>query len=159
MWIPSLGCKDSPGIGNGNPLQYSCLENPMGRGALRVTVYGFAKNRTQVSTYPLLNNEWMSSELDSDFQVKGRRRHAPECRKFQNPLFTDSCPINLSYFWDPLGAVMTSAPPSVLQRKSVNIPDPREGRVSSGFPLEVCFLFKILVPHSSSLPDGEAHGR
>ena len=64
----------------------------------------------------------MSSELDSDFQVKGRRRHAPECRKFQNPLFTDSCPINLSYFWDPLGAVMTSAPPAVLQRKSVNIP-------------------------------------
>ena len=120
MWIPSLGCEDSPGIGNGNPLQYSCLENPMGRGALQVTVYGFAKNRTQVSTYPHLNNEWMSSELD--FQVKGRRRHAPECGKFQNLLFTDSCPINLSYFWDPLGAVMTSALPAVLQRKSVNIP-------------------------------------
>ena len=45
MWIPSLGCKDSPGIGNDNPLQYFCLEDPIGRGALRATVYGFAKNR------------------------------------------------------------------------------------------------------------------
>ena len=30
-WIPASG--RSPGIGNGNPLQYSCLENPMDRGA------------------------------------------------------------------------------------------------------------------------------
>ena len=36
----------SPGEGNGNPLQYTCLENPMDRGAWRVTVYGVAKNRT-----------------------------------------------------------------------------------------------------------------
>ena len=32
-WVRSLGREDSPGEGNGNPLQYSCLENPMGRGA------------------------------------------------------------------------------------------------------------------------------
>ena len=31
------------GEGNGNPLQYSCLENPMGRGAWRATVHGVAK--------------------------------------------------------------------------------------------------------------------
>ena len=30
----------SPGEGNGNPLQYSCLENPMDRGALQATVHG-----------------------------------------------------------------------------------------------------------------------
>ena len=28
-WVQSLGQEDSPGEGNGNPLQYSCLENPM----------------------------------------------------------------------------------------------------------------------------------
>ena len=39
--IPGLG--RSPGGGNGNPLQYSCLENPMGRGASWATVHGFAK--------------------------------------------------------------------------------------------------------------------
>ena len=32
-WVQSLGCEDSPGGGNGNPLQYSCLENPTDRGA------------------------------------------------------------------------------------------------------------------------------
>ena len=32
-WVQSLGWEDSPGEGNGNPLQYSCLENPMVRGA------------------------------------------------------------------------------------------------------------------------------
>ena len=38
-----------PGERNGNPLQYSCLENPMDRGAWRVTVCGVAKNRTRRS--------------------------------------------------------------------------------------------------------------
>ena len=33
----------SPGEGNGNPLQYSCLENPMGRGAWQATVHGVAQ--------------------------------------------------------------------------------------------------------------------
>jgi len=33
----------SPGEGHGNPLQYSCLENPMDRGAWRATVHGVAK--------------------------------------------------------------------------------------------------------------------
>ena len=33
-----------PGGGNGNPFQYSCLENPMYRGAWRATVHGFANS-------------------------------------------------------------------------------------------------------------------
>ena len=42
--IPGLG--KSPGEGNGNPLQYSCLENSMDRGAWWATVCGVAKSRT-----------------------------------------------------------------------------------------------------------------
>ena len=42
--IPGLG--RSPGAGNGNPLQYSCLENPMDRGARWAIVHGVAKSRT-----------------------------------------------------------------------------------------------------------------
>ena len=34
------------GVGNGNPLQYSCLENSMDRGAWRATVHGAAKSQT-----------------------------------------------------------------------------------------------------------------
>ena len=40
---------ESPGEGNGNPLQYSCLENSMDRGAWRVIVHGVAKTGTQLS--------------------------------------------------------------------------------------------------------------
>ena len=44
--IPGSG--RSAGEGNGNPLQYSCLENPMDRGAWWATVHGVAKSRTQL---------------------------------------------------------------------------------------------------------------
>ena len=45
--IPELGW--SPGEGNGYPLQYSCLGNPMDRGSWQVTVHGIAKNQTRLS--------------------------------------------------------------------------------------------------------------
>ena len=47
--IPGLG--RSPGEGNGNPLQYSCLENLMDRGAWRATVHGVTKSRTWLSDF------------------------------------------------------------------------------------------------------------
>ena len=40
------GSKRSPGEGNGNPLQYSCLGNPMDKGAWWATVHEVTKNRT-----------------------------------------------------------------------------------------------------------------
>ena len=48
------GLLRSPGGGNGNPLQYSCLENPMDRGAWQATVYGVTvhgvtKSQTRLS--------------------------------------------------------------------------------------------------------------
>ena len=47
--IPGSG--RSPGGGNGNPPQYSCLENPMGGGAWRATVHGVEKGRTRLSGF------------------------------------------------------------------------------------------------------------
>ena len=47
--IPGSG--RSPGEGNGNPLQYSCLENSMDGGAWQATVHGVAKNRTRLSDF------------------------------------------------------------------------------------------------------------
>ena len=51
--VPGLG--RSPGVGNGNPLQYSCPENPMDRGAWQATVHRVAKSQTclSVSTWNL----------------------------------------------------------------------------------------------------------
>ena len=46
-WIPGLG--RPPGEGNGNPLQYSCLENSLDRGAWQATVHGIAKSRIWLS--------------------------------------------------------------------------------------------------------------
>ena len=40
------GSEKSPLVGNGTPLQYSCLENPIGRGALWALVHGAAKSGT-----------------------------------------------------------------------------------------------------------------
>ena len=45
------GSKRSPGVGNGNPLQYSCLENSMDRGAWQATVQEVAKNQTYIYSH------------------------------------------------------------------------------------------------------------
>ena len=47
--VPGLG--RSPGEGNGNPLQCSCLENSMDGGAWWATVHGVAKSRTRLSEF------------------------------------------------------------------------------------------------------------
>ena len=67
--IPGLG--RSPGGENGNPLQYSCLENSMDRGAWQATVQGVAKVRTRLSMHKLPSNvfniinhmQWEDSSL------------------------------------------------------------------------------------------------
>ena len=48
--IPGWG--RAPGEGNGTPLQYSCLENPMDGGAWWAEVHGVAKSQTQLSDFP-----------------------------------------------------------------------------------------------------------
>ena len=45
-WVQSLGQEDHPGEGNGDLLQYSCLQNPVDRGVWSIVVHGFAKNLT-----------------------------------------------------------------------------------------------------------------
>ena len=72
----------SPGEGNGNPLQYSCLENPMDRGAWQATVHGAAKRQTgqyalkfppclltawkKMAHFPVLNNIPLSQCFTSE---------------------------------------------------------------------------------------------
>ena len=53
----------SPREENGNPLQYSCLENPMGGGAWQATVHRVTKSQTQLS------------DLTFTFTFKGKRNH------------------------------------------------------------------------------------
>ena len=48
-WVQSLGLGRFPGEGNGNPLQYSCLGNPIDRGAWRAIVHGVTKSQTRLN--------------------------------------------------------------------------------------------------------------
>ena len=52
------------GEGNGNPLQYSCLENPTDRGAWWATVHGVAKSRTRLSDFTSLFNDGRSDPCE-----------------------------------------------------------------------------------------------
>ena len=52
--IPGLG--RSPRVGNGNPLQYSCLRNPMDGGAWWAIVHGVAKSQTQLSMHACMHD-------------------------------------------------------------------------------------------------------
>ena len=49
MRVQSLAWKDPQGVGIGNPLRYSCLGNPMDRGAWWATVHEVTKSETQLS--------------------------------------------------------------------------------------------------------------
>ena len=46
MLVQSLDQEDPPGEEHGNPVQYSCLENAMDRGAQQATIHGVAKSQT-----------------------------------------------------------------------------------------------------------------
>ena len=69
MWVQSLGQEDPPGGGNHNPLQYSCRENPMSRGAWRAQSMGL--QTLQQCTFCLPS--W-SGEKDAEAKaLKGSR--------------------------------------------------------------------------------------
>ena len=71
--IPGSG--RSPGEGNGNPLQYSCLENPRDRGAWRATVHCAAESRTRLSnlTHSHHSCRWTENELAGERTDQGKQ--------------------------------------------------------------------------------------
>ena len=50
-WVTLMTSRESDGESNGNPLQYSCLENPMDGGAWWAAVHGVAKSLAQLSNF------------------------------------------------------------------------------------------------------------
>ena len=90
--IPGSG--RSPGEGNGNPLQDSCLENPMDRGAWQATVHRVAKSRVQlkwVSTHtqrlkghsqPHSGSKWLNQDLSTTETANGLDILCGSCSKW-----------------------------------------------------------------------------
>ena len=64
-----LGSGKSPGEGNGNPLQYSCLENPKDRGAWCATVHGVARVGHDLVTKPPPCAKFLVSSTSLDIPV------------------------------------------------------------------------------------------
>ena len=66
--VPGLG--SSPGEGHGNPLQYSCLENPMDRGVWWTTAHRVAQSQTglkELTTSTLLSRSFSENDQDLGF--------------------------------------------------------------------------------------------
>ena len=71
------GLGGSPGVGSGNPLQYSCLENPMDKGAWWATVQGVAKSQTRLSDFAFTfhmhwRRKWQTTPLFLPGESQGR---------------------------------------------------------------------------------------
>ena len=81
--IPGSG--RSPGKGNGNPLQYSCLENPMNRGAWWTTVHGVAKSRTRLSNWVHMHTHTHTRARPWGAQRKSQVRISHRMKSRSNP--------------------------------------------------------------------------
>ena len=78
-WIPGSG--RSPGEGNSYPLQYSCLENSMDRGAWWAIVHGVSKSQTQLT----LSHTFTFCHLGFPWWLSGKEfsgGSCPQCRRF-----------------------------------------------------------------------------
>ena len=90
-----VGWEDSPGVGHGNPFQYSCLENPMDRGAWRAIVHRVAKSQTRL--------KWLSIQVELMFLALGFPQNLgkiPSSMSKHSPLLCTSqfCPVYFSSF-------------------------------------------------------------
>ena len=65
------GSERSPGEGNDNPLQYSCLGNPMDKGAWQAMVHGVAKSWT-----------WLSDSTTTDAMLTAENSEGPDCQPY-----------------------------------------------------------------------------
>ena len=74
-----LGSGRSAEEGNGNPLQYYCLENPMDRGTWQATVHGVAKSRTRLSDFTFTFNMQGSWEFCTIFEIFSKCEIISKC--------------------------------------------------------------------------------
>ena len=72
--IRYCGCSDNNGEGDGTPLQYSCLEYPMDRGAWWAAVHGVAKSRTRLSDFTFMHwrRKWQPTPVFVPGESQGR---------------------------------------------------------------------------------------
>jgi len=90
--IPGLG--RSPGGRHGKPLQYSCLENPMDRGAWWASVHGIAKSQTQPKQLACSSVQFSRSVMSDSLLPHGLQHARPPCPSPTPRVYSNSCPFN-----------------------------------------------------------------
>ena len=89
----------SPGEGNGNPVQYFCLENPMDRGAWWATVHGAAKSQTRLSDLSIWSLDFCSS-LSSSHISRWLKKFKESYLKFSGSAVKDVIKLDkLEFTW------------------------------------------------------------
>ena len=68
----SLDWRRCPGGGNGNPLQYSCLGNPVDRGVWQATVHGVTKTQTRLGNWTTTTYSWVKGSGCVNTNVRGK---------------------------------------------------------------------------------------
>ena len=104
--IPGSG--RSPGEGNGNQLQYSCLENPMDREVWQTTVHGIAKSRTRLSNFTSVRVHLLCLQK----QKVGKT----PMKNYKSKTITQCPDVNFEYFKNTLVRYLTMQHPLHSQR-------------------------------------------
>ena len=139
--IPRLG--RSPGEGNGNPLQYSRVENPMDRGAWWATVHGFTKSWIQLKCLSTSHSSFNPEVKISLDQLSIQRNFYRELSYGHNTLsLTGSGP------WPPYSPVRLSPTRTLMWASFWPQPSVDNHKISNTFPVKMhswFFLWSSLV--------------
>ena len=118
--IPGSG--GSPGEGNGNPLQYSCLENAMDREAWQTTVHGVSKSQTRLNDWARTYTYSVGKDLVRGFPGTSAGKELPAMQ--ETPLITGSerfpgegIDYPLQYSWASLVAQLVKNLPAVSETR------------------------------------------
>ena len=143
------GLEQFPGEGNGNPPQYSCLEDSMDRGAWLATVHAVAKNRTQLGTH-----------ASHSLSLRRRSKETPECTaggRLQRALLPKGAllpglprvPLGCSQDADSSGLLGSEGRSSTKPDRSLTSIVERMGRACPSQPssplLSPCELFPLMA--------------
>ena len=148
--IPGLG--KSPGGGNGNPFQYSCMENSMDRGAWRATIHRVAKSWTWLSnfTFTFIQLKYVNWNFDRNLKA-----HLPSLSHHVRNSRTRAFPIQNMYSSIKKGATDDKVAIACSCSSSYCAADHSSILCFSGFLTQVNKA-KIILPSINSYEKGKS---
>ena len=158
-WVRFLSREDSPGEGNGNPFQYSCMENSMGRKAWCVTVHGVLRNLCATSRHLKKTLSWPCYAHHTGREASRQMKPWAQLTRRTGSSCT-SCPQGCGGWWLPLVgttpstllSLLRSQSPLPLCRHSLFGPIKGDGRGALQTPANMEFLLPLFLTCLSKTP-------